>query len=388
LGNNVLWRERIAKGGEPRIAGYAAASLDYITRMRETSRNATTSDRLSTVLSYGVLLLLGYLMFRIILPFFVPLAWSAVLAIFFYPVYERLHKRFPPLIAALLATLGVTLLLIIPVLLVLLSATREAIDASSRVQAILTGGTGELPNRIALWMQAHLPVSLQGTDMIGPLKQGAERIASFMAGNLAFLLKNLFVFFINLFILLFALFFMFRDGEEIIRAVRHLIPFERDFQDDMLRESRDLIFASVAVMLLIAAIQGILGGFAFKITGLPAPVFMGVLIAFFSIVPVVGSALIWIPAALWLGFNGHWGKAVLVVAICGVVATLADNLVRPMLLSNRTRLNDLLLFVSILGGLEVFGLLGLVAGPTIMAAGLGVFRVYMDHREKIESGSA
>ena len=104
--------------------------------------------------------------------------------------------------------------------------------------------------------------------------------------------------------------------------------------------------------------------------------------------PVVGSALIWIPAALWLGFNGHWGKAVLVVAICGVVATLADNLVRPMLLSNRTRLNDLLLFVSILGGLEVFGLLGLVAGPTIMAAGLGVFRVYMDHREKIESASA
>jgi len=156
----------------------------------------------------------------------------------------------------------------------------------------------------------------------------------------------------------------------------------------MLKESRDLIFASVAVALLIAAIQGFLGGVAFWIAGLAVPVFMGVLIAFFSIVPVVGSALIWAPAALWLGFTGHWGKAILVVGICGGVAGLADNLVRPLLLRNRTRLNDLLIFVSILGGLDVFGLLGLVAGPTILAAALGVFRVYTDHRDELDRQSA
>ena len=151
----------------------------------------------------------------------------------------------------------------------------------------------------------------------------------------------------------------------------------------MLQESRDLIFASVAVALLIALIQGVLGGTAFALTGLGTPIFMGVLIAFFSIVPVVGSAIIWIPAALWLVFNGHWGKALLVVAICGGVAGVADNLVRPLLMRNRTRLNDLLLFISILGGLDAFGLLGLVAGPTIMAAALGVFRVYMEHRDQV-----
>jgi predicted PurR-regulated permease PerM len=115
---------------------------------------------------------------------------------------------------------------------------------------------------------------------------------------------------------------------------------------------------------------------------------MGVLIAFFSIVPVVGSALIWAPAALWLGLNGSWGKAILVVIICGGVAGLADNLVRPLLLRNRTRLNDLLLFISILGGLQVFGLLGLVAGPTIVAAALGVFRVYMQHRDELDAANA
>jgi predicted PurR-regulated permease PerM len=105
-------------------------------------------------------------------------------------------------------------------------------------------------------------------------------------------------------------------------------------------------------------------------------------------VPVVGSALIWVPAAAWLALSGHWGKALLVLAICGGVATVADNLVRPLLLRNRTRLNDLLLFISILGGLEIFGLLGLVAGPTILAAALGVFRVYMEHRERLERAAA
>ncbi|HEY2457355.1 MAG TPA: AI-2E family transporter [Candidatus Acidoferrum sp.] len=352
--------------------------------MRQANVFTTTSDRLTTVLSYGALLLLGYLVYLIVAPFIGPLAWSAVFAIFFYPVYERLEKRFSPTISALIATVGATLLLILPVLLVFLYATREAVDATSRIQGMVASGTAPVPREMLNWFQEKLPNSLQNVDLLGYLRQGAEKAASFLASRFGALVKNLFSFFVNLFILLFALFFMFRDGKQILRAVRHLIPFERDLQDDMLSESRDLIFASVAVALLIAAIQGALGGLAFVLSGLAAPVFMAVLIAFFSIVPVVGSALIWVPAALWLGLNGHWGKAVVVLAICGGVAGVADNFVRPLLLRNRTRLNDLLLFISILGGLDVFGLLGLVAGPTIVAAALGVFRVYMQHRDELE----
>ena len=353
--------------------------------MIEANRNTTTSDRLTTVLSYGALLLLGYLVFRISEPFLIPLAWSAVLAIFFFPAFLLLQKRMPVSRAALFCTLGVTLVLIVPVLLILLYAGREALEISARIRATIAGGGGVagLTNFFEQFRH-HLPASMQDIDFMGPLQQGAEKVASYVAGSLAAMLKNLFTFFVDLFILLFALFFVFRDGEQILRAIRHLLPFEKALQDEMLSESRDLIFASVAVALLIAAIQGLLGGTAFAITRLPAPVFMGVLIAFFSIVPVVGSALIWGPAAAWLALDGHWGRAVLLVAICGGVAGTADNLVRPLLLRNRTRLNDLLLFISILGGLQVFGLLGLVVGPTIVAAALGVFRVYTEHREELE----
>lgn len=348
----------------------------------------TTSDRLTTVLSYGALLLLGYLVLEIMSPFFVPLAWSAVLAIFFFPLYTNLRSKLSPTVAALLSTLAVTILLIVPVLLVLLYATREAVDSSARIQSMVGEGVTVVPSSAMAWLRGHLPESAQNVDVIGLLRQGAEKVASYLASSVGSLLKNAFSFVINLFILLFALFFMFRDGESILRGVRHLIPFEKELQDSMLQESGDLIFASVAVALLIALIQGFLGGVAFAVTGLPTPVFMAVLIAFFSIVPVVGSALIWFPAAAWLAIQGHWGKALVVLIICGVVAGLADNLVRPLLLRNRTKLNDLLVFLSILGGLSVFGLLGLIVGPTVVAAALGVLRVYMDHREAMDRTTA
>lgn len=353
-----------------------------------TSPRATTSDRLTTVLSYGALLLLGYLVFRIAEPFLVPLAWSAVLAIFFYPAHERIERRLRPTPAALVSTLGVTLLLIVPTIIVLVLATRQALDATARIQSALLDPEKALPTHALDWIRSRLPAEWQSADFSQPLRQAAEKVAGFLAGNFAGLVKNLAAFFVDLFILIFSLFFMFRDGESVVRGVRHLMPFDESIQRDMLSESKDLIFASVAVALVIAGMQGLLGGLAFTVGGIPTPIFWGVLIAFFSLVPVVGSALIWVPAALWLAFSGHWGKGLAVVVICGGVAGVADNIVRPLLLRNRTHLNELLLFISVLGGLEVFGLLGLVAGPTIVAAAMGLFRVYMDRRDEQATASA
>lgn len=349
--------------------------------MNPAASSTSTSDRLTTVLSYGALLLIGYLVYLIVEPFIQPLAWSAVLAIFFYPLHERLKLRLGPNHAALLSTLGVTLLLIVPALLVLVYTTRQAIEATTALQRAVMDTQRALPAHAVDWVRRHLPAAWQSIDLSQPLRQGAERIGAFLAENFTRLVKNLLVFFVDLFILIFALFFMFRDGDVVVRAVRALLPFEQPIQEDVLRESRDLIFGSVAVALVIAGLQGFLGGLAFAIGGISNALFWGVVIAFFSLVPVVGSALIWVPAALYLGFSGHWGKALTVLVICGGVASVADNVVRPLLLRNRTRLNELLLFLAVLGGLEVFGLLGLVVGPAIFAAAMGIFRVYVHQRE-------
>jgi predicted PurR-regulated permease PerM len=348
-------------------------------------RNVTTSDQLTTVLSYGALLLLGYLVYEITEPFLVPLAWSAVVAIFFYPLHEKVVQRFKPNSAALLSTLGVTVLLIVPALLLLFYTARQAIDAGAKAQLVLQSPDQAVPTQMLDWVKRHLPDSLQNVDLADTARTGAEKVGGFLAAKVGGLVKNIFAFFLDLFVLLFALFFMFRDGEEVARAARHFLPFDVSIQEDMMRESRELIFASVAVGLLIAAIQGALGGLAFTLAGIGTAIFWGVLIAFFSMVPVVGSALVWVPAALWLLLTGHIGKGLMVLTICGVVAGVADNIVRPLLLRNRTHLNELLLFISVLGGIQVFGLLGLVAGPTIVAAAMGVFRVYMQHRDNLEA---
>jgi predicted PurR-regulated permease PerM len=352
-----------------------------------TPQNITTSSRLTTVLSYGAILLLGYLALLIVGPFIVPLAWSAVLAIFFYPVHERISRKLKTTQAALTSTMAVTLLLIVPAILVMVLTAREAVDATARLQRALAvhgqGPSEGLLLRGEEWVRMKLPASWSALDISDPLQQAAEKIGTFLGAQFASLLKNLFSFFVDLFIVIFALFFMFRDGDAIVRGLRHLLPFDEDIQADMLGESKELIFASVAVGLLLAAIQGLLGGVSFAIVGIGGPIFWGVLIAFVSLVPVVGSLLVWGPATIWLAATGHWWKALLVVAICGGVSTIADNIVRPLLLRNRTRLNELLLFIGVLGGLQAFGLLGLVAGPTIVAAAMGVFRVYMDHRDAL-----
>lgn len=371
------------RGGGLAAAASALSYIHYIPRMNPTSSLTTsTSDRLTTVLSYGALLLLIYLVFRIVEPFLVPLAWSGVLAVFFSPAHERIMRRTRPNRAALVSTLGVTLLLIAPALVVLVYTARQAIDATAQLQSALMDPERALPSHAVAWIRHQLPHAWQSMDFSEPLRQGAERIATFLASRLAALVRNLFTFFVDLFIVIFALFFMFRDGDLIVRGVSHLLPFDEEIQNHMLQESRDLIFASVAVALVIAALQGVLGGLAFTVGGISSPIFWAVLIAFSSIVPVVGSALIWAPAALYLAFSGHWGRAIVVVAICGGVAGLADNIVRPLLLRNRSRLNELLLFLGVLGGLQVFGLLGLVIGPMVVAAAMGVFRVYVEHRDR------
>ena len=286
--------------------------------MTQANRNPTTNDRLTTVLSYGILLLLGYLVFRITAPFLVPLAWSAVLAIFFFPAFLFLSKRVSVSTAALLCTLGVTLVLIVPVLLVLVFAGREAVEMTVRIRGLISSGGVVVPASFADTIRHHLPHSLQNLDFMDSLQQGMEKIASYLAGSLAGMLKNLFAFVVDLFILLFALFFVFRDGESILRALRHLIPFEKSLQDEMLTESRDLIFASVAVALLIAAIQGVLGGAAFALTHLPAPVFMGVLIAFFQ--TGLGNLAVYNIAAVGVLFHRACGGLGIDLGAGGAVA--------------------------------------------------------------------
>jgi predicted PurR-regulated permease PerM len=200
--------------------------------------------------------------------------------------------------------------------------------------------------------------------------------------------RNIVVFLFELFVMLFALFYFFRDADALLARVRLFLPFDEDIRERMLGEARELIFASVTTSLVIAALQGLICGGAFAVVGLGSPVFWGAVMAFLSLLPVVGAWPVWIPATIWLFSTGHAGRALIVVAICGVLGATADNILRPLILGGRSSLNGLLVFISVLGGIAVFGVLGIVLGPIVVATGFGIVDVYSSKDGFSESGDA
>lgn len=343
--------------------------------------NVTTSDRLTAVVSYGVLVLLLYLVFRIYEPFLTALGWAAVLVIFFYPMQRRLARRVSKSRAAILSTLAVTLLLIVPAMLVTSLFIREALAVSRGIQHTLLEEHVPIVERGWKWIAGRVPGLDPKADVLEMLQQGIEKEAGYLAERLGTILRNAAAFVFDLFVMIFAMFYFFRDAEPIIRGVRSILPFDAAHRETMIGQARDLISASVTTSLIVAGIQGALGGAGFALVGLPTPLFWGVAMAFFSLMPVVGSGLIFVPAALWLGVTGHWGRAIVLVAICAGVATVVDNLVRPLLLGGRTELSGLVIFISVVGGVSVFGMLGLVLGPILVATAAGVLAVYMERAE-------
>jgi predicted PurR-regulated permease PerM len=182
--------------------------------------------------------------------------------------------------------------------------------------------------------------------------------------------------------MVFAVFFFFRDARAIVDTIRRLLPFEEERREQILAQAHDLIFATVVSGLIVAAVQGLLGGVAFAVLGIGEPVFWGVMMAFFCLLPVLGAWVIWVPAAIWLGVTGHVTQAVILAGFGAAVVGLVDNFLRPALLAGRAELNGLLIFVGLLGGVTVFGLLGLVLGPIILATVAILFDAYTLPRRK------
>ncbi len=347
----------------------------------------TSEKRLGAVLFYGVVAILAYLVYLIFEPFLAPLAWAGVLVVLFYPWHQRLERRWGKTWAAAASTAGVTLILIVPVLFVMTAFVRQGIEAARSVQQSLTTGEFSWMNRLWEWIVQRVPVESQA-DVATLAKQLGERTASFLATELGWVLRNVIHVFFDLLVTILAMFYFFRDGAEIMDGLRQVLPFEEAHRNRMITESHNLIFASVTSSLLAAAVHGLVGGLGFKIVGLHAALFWGVVMAFFSFLPLVGSAIIWVPASIILVLQGHAGRGLLLVTFCALIVSTMDNVIRPWLISGRARLSGLIIFISVLGGIIVFGMLGVVLGPIVVATAASVLELYERRGQLPGSGTS
>jgi predicted PurR-regulated permease PerM len=335
----------------------------------------TTQKRLGTALFYGILVVLAYLVFLVFEPFLAPLAWAVVLVVVSYPVYARLARKWNPTLAATASTVGVVLILIVPALLVTGAFIHQGVEAVQEVQQQIQSGHFSWVNDLWLRVQARFPDANPG-NLTTVIHRYADAGAAYLGSRLGAVLRNTAVFLFHLAVMILAMFYLFRDGNSIVARLREVLPFEKSHRDKMIDETRELIFASVTSSLVAAVAHGILGGLAFGLTGIRAPIFWGVMMGFFSLIPLVGSALIWVPAAISLMVDGHIGMGIALMIFCSVIVGLVDNIIRPWMISGRAEMGGLVVFISVLGGISVFGMLGVVLGPIVVAAGASMLDLY------------
>ena len=334
--------------------------------------------------------LLGYALMRVFAPFAGSIVWAAFLAFLLFPINSRLRRRFagrPNAAAALLTVLA-------PIV-VLLPLSALSIDFVDQISSLLR--TLEVAGRkldiktfsdlqqfpwIAhanAWLQAHASISAEQIQgwLISGVREILQRSASFSGSLFLGALNSVIGFALTLFLL----FFFLRDGDAMIARGVALIPLEPEQKARLFIDLSGIARAIVFGTSMTALLQGAMVGIGFSITGLPSPVVFGVISALFAIVPVGGPALIWVPAAGWLFFDGHWGYGAFLV-VWGAILTGLDHILRPLLISGRAPISTLAVFVGVLGGISAFGPIGIVAGPLVISLALELVQFAEERRRE------
>ncbi|MDD4053211.1 MAG: AI-2E family transporter [candidate division Zixibacteria bacterium] len=332
----------------------------------------------------GVTILAGYLFYRMLKPFLVSLCWGAIFGIVFYPVYEKLRRWIKSdSWRAVLVTFLVLIVIIGPITYLGISLVQEAISLFDTFSDWVASGKltalNDIKNTYVYQMlQTRLSpyIDLSHLDIQVMLEDGVKKVSSFALTQATKVLTNTGKLLFQFVLMIFFLFYFIRDGKALFDRIREVIPLPPEKAAVVVANLKKVIQSNVYGGLVVALLQGLLGGILFLIMGLPSPVFWGAVMAFLALLPVIGPFIIYIPAGIILIATGSPVKGVLLIAIGSIVVSQIDNFLRPILASRETGMHTMLLFVSIMGGAAVFGLLGIVLGPVIAAVFVTIFDIF------------
>jgi predicted PurR-regulated permease PerM len=327
------------------------------------------SQRLGNLAFYAAVLLVAYLGYQIVQPFLIEIAWAAVLAICLAPVQDRLSRRIGWLRSAVLLTVLTLLLLFLPALAAVTALVQKGPALVDYVHGQLNdrGGPMGLFHLVWDWLHQRLPFLPPEEDIVSRASASIGGFAGGLASRAGSVVKGAVSVVFSLLLTLGILFFLLKDQRALAAAAPRLLPFGRAQNERLLTLMRDIVSASVTSTLAIAIIQGILGAIAFLALGVPGAALWAGVMTVLALLPAVGSALVWAPAAIWLAVSGSLVKGIVLAAVGVLILGNVDNVVRPLLLSGSARMNTLVLIISLLGGVSAFGFIGIVLGPVVAA---------------------
>lgn len=340
-------------------------------------------------------LVLGIALFKIVQPFLGPLLWALFLAFLLYPLHVRLTRRLRnrQQLSAFLLTM-LTLIVFLGPLTALSAAFAAQVGdllqyAQNTVADQTRNNVFSLTNvpwvRDALgWLNATFDINI--AQVRGWIIEGSRELLQSLAsvGGRVFLGAVGTV--IGFVLMVFMLFFFIRDGGEMLATMRELVPMSRAYKAKLFDHIAAVTRAMVYGTFLTAIIQGALVGIAFLIVGLPSPLVFGVIAGLLSLLPVGGTALVWIPAVIALASLGRWGAAIFLLIWGALLVSLVDNVVRPMLVSGRVPVGTLTVFIGVLGGIAAFGAIGLFMGPVVLALIIALIRFMLEVRRAEAAG--
>lgn len=339
------------------------------------------NKKIASAFFFGLLILVTLAFLGLLREFLEPLFWAATLAIIFHPMQEKfanaLHGR--RRLAASASLVLIILVVILPLSLVGFAVVRETASLIERIQA------GDIDiERPVRWVEQQLPAvneTLARFNVdIDRLQEGLSSAAltsgQWLATSALAVGQNALRFTIMLVLMLYLLFFFLRDGRKILDGIVRTLPMGDERERNLLARFAQVSRATIKGTFVIGAIQGTIGGTAFWALGIQGAVLWGVVMAILSLLPVGGSGIVWVPAAIILIATGELIRGLILVAVGALIIGLVDNLLRPMLVGRDTRMPDFLILLSTLGGLTVFGLSGFVIGPIIAALFLTVWGMF------------
>ncbi|MCF8486958.1 MAG: AI-2E family transporter [Rhodobacteraceae bacterium] len=324
----------------------------------------------------------------VLMPFLGAVFWAVIIAIMFYPLFETLTRRLKghSSVASLVTVLIVVLIVVLPLLLIAIAMIQEATSVLTTIQTDDTALQG-LFNRVFA-MLPNWMTSLLGWLGFSDLSAVQTSIAEAVSGWIGVIAPQVLSigqstvgFFVSLFAMLYLTFFFFRDGERLIGYIKKASPLRPGMQNALLARFTLVVRATVKGDILIAMLQGGLGGLGFWVLGIRATILWTVLMCFLSLLPMFGAALVWLPFAIYfLATGAIWeGAALLIYGL--LVIGLVDNFVRPLLVSQATKMPEFVVLISTLGGVATFGLQGFITGPVIAAMFIAVWATFIGRDE-------
>ncbi len=341
------------------------------------AKNKVQFGTMRSAFFFGLIILLGVSMLYIVRPFIYPIFWAAIIAVLFYPMYLFTNKYLKSSgVSSLISIVTVFVVLFLPLVLIIILLVNESIELYG---AISSNSVISNVDGIAAWIQ-NTPLAPYVQDFQNQwttyAANATKAFSSYIFNSVKAITQNSLRFFFMLFIMFYTLYYFFKDGEKILQRLMKLSPLGDKYETMLFQKFRSTTRATMKGTFVIGAIQGILAGLMFWVTGVEGAFIWGVIMTVLSIIPAVGSVIVWLPAGIAMLVFGNIWQGIFILVFGAVIISNIDNLLRPIMVGKDIQMHPLLVLFSTLGGIIMFGISGFVIGPIIAALFLAIVSIY------------